>query len=248
MEADLKRAGLTSYETKVYITLLSEGILKGGELSKKSRVPQGRTYEVLRQLVEKGFVQELKTSPKLFKSVAPRIAILVFLSKKRKELDILEKTLFEQLRARNDDKQQSRTDEKITLLRGKDVIEPIIKQELEHVKKYFKRMFTFEYLPYGLLREERNLMKKGIKFKLLGTLWNKETASAMRKATKYGYEVRYYPVEELRISIVDGENSFINLVGKNAHDRTVLLVESKELTKALEHYFDAIWEKAKRVK
>ena len=109
-------------------------------------------------------------------------------------------------------------------------------------------MFTFEYLPYGLLREERNLMKKGIKFKLLGTLWNKETASAMRKATKYGYEVRYYPVEELRISIVDGENSFINLVGKNAHDRTVLLVESKELTKALEHYFDAIWEKAKRVK
>ena len=82
MEADLKRAGLTSYETKVYITLLSEGILKGGELSKKSRVPQGRTYEVLRQLVEKGFVQELKTSPKLFKSVAPKLPYI--LSKKRK--------------------------------------------------------------------------------------------------------------------------------------------------------------------
>ena len=41
----------------------------------------------------------------------------------------------------------------------------------------------------------------------------------------------------------------INLVNKsNPNNRTVILIESKELTKALEHYFDTIWEKAKPVK
>src|SRR3989338_3107099 len=138
MEEGLRKLGLTDYETKVYVTLLSEGTSKGGEISKKSRVPQGRTYEVLHKLAEKGFVQELKTTPKLFKPIDPKVAIKVLVNNKRKEIDALEKTLPETLSQIKKAQAQAKTEEKITILHGKKVLEPLIQQEHLIVKKYFK--------------------------------------------------------------------------------------------------------------
>ena len=246
---DLKKLGLSEYEIKIYKTLLIEGSLKGGEISRKSSVPHGRTYEVLQRLVKKGFVQEIKTKPKLFKPIDPAIAVDSLINIKKRELENLKKILPSALKELKKQNHEKRTDEKITVLQGKHVLVPIIHQELKSVKKYFKRMFTFEYLPYDILRAEKVLMKKGIRFQILGTLLNDETLNLMEKAVNAGYEVRYYPVEELRISIVDGEKSMINIVNKNnLQDRTVILVESKELTKTLENYFDILWKKAIPIK
>ena len=59
----------------------------------------------------------------------------------------------------------------------------------------------------------------------------------------------YFPVDELRIMIVDGIKCHINVVNpKDFMDRTFIEIESKELTKALEHYFDTVWEKAKVIR
>lgn len=249
MDEDLRKLGFIGYEIDIYKTLLIEGSLKGGEVSKKSNVPHGRTYEILNILADKGFVQIIKTKPKIFKAVDPEIAINVFIAQKHEELENLKEKLPKNLKGLKKLRPLPKTEEKITVLQGKQVLEPIILQELEKVKKYFKRMFTFEYLPYEIIRKETELAKKGIKFQILATLLNKETFTSMKKAAQLGYEVKYYPVEELRISIIDGEQSMINLINKNnPNNRTVILIESKELTKALEHYFDTIWTKAKLIK
>lgn len=245
MEIELRKLGLSEYEIKVYTTLLVEGTLKGGEISRISKVPNGRAYEVLHKLRERGFVQEIRTKPKLFKPVDPKIAISILVNNRYKELEKLKIRLPKILHELKKTSPKTQTEEKITLLQGRYILEPIIKQQLEEVKNYFKRMFTFEYTPYEIFRLEKVLMKKGIKFKIVGTLLNRETFKLMKKAVEYGYEVRYYPVEELRLSIIDGVQSMVNLINKNnPEQRTVILIESKELTKALEHYFDMIWKKA----
>ena len=207
MEEELRKLGFTTYEMSIYKTLLIEGSLKGGDVSKKSNVPHGRTYEILHILADKGFVQIIKTKPKIFKAIDPEIAINSLITQKHNELENLKEKLPRTLKGLKKLQPIPKIEEKITVLQGKQVLEPIILQELEKVKKYFKRMFTFEYLPYEIIRKETELAKKGIKFQILGTFLNKDTFTSMKKAVQLGYEIKYYPVEELRISIIDGEQA-----------------------------------------
>ena len=52
----LKDFGLNSYESKLWVALLSRGVSTAGELSDISNVPRSRAYDVLESLEKKGFV------------------------------------------------------------------------------------------------------------------------------------------------------------------------------------------------
>ena len=52
----LKDFGLNSYESKVWVALLSRGVSTAGELSDIANVPRSRSYDVLESLEKKGFV------------------------------------------------------------------------------------------------------------------------------------------------------------------------------------------------
>ena len=67
----------------------------------------------------------------------------------------------------------------------------------------------------------------------------------VREILGYGIKVRYYPVQEIRIFIKDKKESNIQVINKNDFlNRTNILIQSEELSKALTHYFNKIWEKA----
>ena len=46
---------LNIYETKVWLALLSKGIVSAGETAELSGVPRSRTYDVLESLAKRGF-------------------------------------------------------------------------------------------------------------------------------------------------------------------------------------------------
>ncbi len=52
----LKDFGLNSYESKIWVALLSRGVSTAGELSDIANVPRSRSYDVLESLEKKGFV------------------------------------------------------------------------------------------------------------------------------------------------------------------------------------------------
>ena len=97
----LREIGLTEYEEKIYLTLLKQGTLTGGQVSKLSKVPHGRTYEVLNNLAEKGFVSVLPIKPKIFKAVDPKIAINSTINNQINDLHELGKIIPSQLKAYN---------------------------------------------------------------------------------------------------------------------------------------------------
>ena len=67
----LKDFGLNSYESKLWVALLSRGVSTAGELSDISNVPRSRAYDVLESLEKKGFVIVKVGKPIKYISVAP---------------------------------------------------------------------------------------------------------------------------------------------------------------------------------
>ena len=67
----LKDFGLNSYESKLWVALLSRGVSTAGELSDISSVPRSRTYDVLESLEKKGFIVVKVGKPIKYLAVSP---------------------------------------------------------------------------------------------------------------------------------------------------------------------------------
>ena len=67
----LKDFGLNSYESKLWIALLSRGVSTAGELSDISNVPRSRAYDVLESLEKKGFIIVKVGKPIKYLAVTP---------------------------------------------------------------------------------------------------------------------------------------------------------------------------------
>lgn len=68
----LQKVGLTEYEARVYLGLLSDHLNTATKLSEKSGVPRTRIYSVLESLAHKGWIRIYSGIPLLFKAVDPR--------------------------------------------------------------------------------------------------------------------------------------------------------------------------------
>lgn len=67
----LKDFSLNSYESKLWIALLSRGVSTAGELSDISNVPRSRAYDVLESLEKKGFIIVKVGKPIKYLAVPP---------------------------------------------------------------------------------------------------------------------------------------------------------------------------------
>lgn len=246
---ELRQIGLTEYESKVYLTLLKNGALTGNQVSKLSGVPHGRTYEVLIKLHDKGFVSITPIKPKIFQAIKPSIAIKHFLRQKQQELQKLEKTIPEQLQQLEKPKLiPPKIIEKIKVVSGMENLWKLAYYIMSTAEKEVKIMITYEKRPYQLVQLSKELIKKGVKVKYLATLMTKQGLRWMKQDIKSGAQVRYYPVEEIRLSIKDDKECLQTIINpRDPRDRISILIQSKELSKAMSHYFDVLWKKAKKI-
>jgi sugar-specific transcriptional regulator TrmB len=70
----LRRAGLTTYESEAYLSLLQKRELTAEEISKNTSIPITRVYGTLEQLMQKGFARVVESRPKKFHAISPEEA------------------------------------------------------------------------------------------------------------------------------------------------------------------------------
>src|SRR4030043_1361134 len=88
-----KNFGLSDYESRTYSALLFIGPSKVSDISKESKVPQSKIYEVLEKLMAKQLVEVYGIRPKEFRAIPPNVAFKNVLAEKEKQMTELRENI-----------------------------------------------------------------------------------------------------------------------------------------------------------
>ncbi|HEX2405840.1 MAG TPA: helix-turn-helix domain-containing protein, partial [Nitrososphaeraceae archaeon] len=82
----MESLGLTSYEIKVYLSLLEHGSMTASDISKTSGVPYSKIYEVLNSLENKVWLESASERPQKFFPKSPTTALEAIRLQKENEI------------------------------------------------------------------------------------------------------------------------------------------------------------------
>lgn len=160
----LKKLGLSTYESTVYLSMTYMISGTATEISSNSNVPRTKIYDVLKSLAVKGFIEIERGKPLKYNIIPPSD---VFRHHKQKIMDELEETELELNYAY--ESQLSKVPAPIWLIHGPD---RIIKKELEIISRAKKTIsirmgFLFEKEAEFLKEKFKKILKKGVEVNIL---------------------------------------------------------------------------------
>jgi sugar-specific transcriptional regulator TrmB len=132
----LQKVGLTRYEAKAYLSLLSDHLNSATKLSEKSGVPRTKIYQVLESLERKGWIRIYSGIPLLFKAVDPRVIFEKIKKDYDEFLELIQTTL---------NKEVMKTKEKFVIKKS-DVGLRSLKDEMRKAKTIWISNATTDFL------------------------------------------------------------------------------------------------------
>jgi len=253
----LKDFGLNTYESKLWVALLSRGSSTAGELSDIARVPRSRSYDVLESLERKGFIIMKLGKPIKYVAVPPE-AVIERVKKKVKE------GAEKQLKVINELKTGDILYELNSLHnQGSDLIEPTdligyikgrenLYNHIETMLRKAKTSVIITTTEEGIKRKSRDLdqafakaKQRGIKIKIAAPLTKTNTLEA-KKLSKYA-SVKTTDIKS-RFIVVDGkEMMFMLMDDSEVHESydSGVWVNSSLFVSAFEKAFENNWQNMK---
>jgi Predicted transcriptional regulators len=240
----LYELGLTAYEVKVYEALISHGYLTANELSQISKIPYTKIYEVLTNLIKKGFIKVEKTRPAKYYPIEPKI-VLDYLKKENEKriMQNIEIALSElnAIYERKGIKEKS----DVWLIRGKNDIVAKIKEMIISCK-YELFLSLPKYYPE--LKQIFPDLFSSIRLQnvKIYTLISKEVSEDIFKFSNFKVEVRVAKKMFGGGLIVDSKEVLL-LISEEDGDLIALWSDHEGLTKFAKNYFLYVWDSAKRI-
>lgn len=249
VELQLKRLGLTDYESKVYLALLEIGEGSSGDVIKKANIHTGKIYEILESLKNKGLISEIiKNNIKQYSATEPK-RIFDYLNVKKQELNKTEEdimgimpSLLEKV------KSAGAKPIKIEVYTGFEGFKTGLTKEIEKYSKntevlvfgiqpkikYDKKIsdfFTYKVYPERkrnkvLTRKIKDIETKGIK-----------------SSSSYPKKVRYLEYKSMTIVEIYKDLVLIECYMENP---IMLVIESEEVAKSFKNQFEMLWKIAKK--
>ena len=222
----LKDFGLNSYESKLWVALLSRGVSTAGELSDISGVPRSRTYDVLESLEKKGFIVVKVGKPIKYLAVSPGEVVERVKKRVIKEAEEKSETLtklkgsdvLEELNSlHTQGVQMVDPTDKSASFRGRDKVYDHMNMMIKNAKRSVHIMTTEK----GLQRKSASLMnqlKKANKRGVNVTIAVPQgTSKKVIKEFSEVATVKESKAAEARFMAVDNKNMMMMMTGEDAH-------------------------------
>jgi len=250
----LSKFDMSEYEAKVYSTMVLLGPTKAGIISRESKVPQSKIYEILDQLIEKQLVEFLGGRPKEFRAIPPQFALRTLIQNKEKNISEL-RTFITQLNGfLKPNKSYEEISEGIWVSKGRGFIEFFDKlsQMLDSSKKYVYAITRdFSYSPQ-LRGAVKNCKRRKIDLKIMGMGTIDDTNYYRAKwYDAHGIKLKIFQTKvHPRIVVVDGNEVLIRLDHDPLKKRFTfhsLWSEEPGLVQVFDAYMKNLWRMAETV-
>ena len=259
----LEELGLSKYESRAYLALLSSGIIDARKLSSKSGVPFGRIYDVLSSLESRGLVQTQLSRPKKFLAVEPSVAVKKLIDLKNKEVDsIIQKAG----KVEEDLNSLFKKTKEESIFWSVAVGDDTIKAHMERLAEAESELLTYVEFQSGRPTDENRrpwinevlkvmiaLIKKGVKIRLLFGTDNEEKLEELVPMITPQFrflkkmDVRIIPTISNHFDIIDGEKVQLKVKNPAMPDEyfASIYVWQKEFAAQLGEKFEELWREGK---
>lgn len=240
----LKRLGLTEYEARAYVTLVEKGPLTANTLSKHSKIPYSKVYDVLSRLEEKGWIIIEGGKPKKYKPKSPREAIEITVRRIENEIKSISLQVINELQPLYERiGVQEKSD--IVILRGKLMITEKAREMIEGAEREVEIVVPDETRDFHSFIEKalEKILMRGVEVKVL----------AGHKSMMHlgGNE---NPNLDVRLKrgmfgggIIIDEREALILLGIKSGSIIAIWSNHKELVKLAKVYFNHLWVNADNI-
>jgi HTH-type transcriptional regulator, sugar sensing transcriptional regulator len=239
----LQEIGLTDYEIKAYVSLLSNPGVQASEVSKGSDVPVSKIYEVLGNLERKGWVESQNTRPSKYFPKSPSTALQALKMRMEAELKSNEDHLLSELMPLYEQKEiQERPD--IWIIRGDYNIIAKVSESIDRCKKELLVVVpsALNSVVELLIPPLTNVRSSGVNVRILmsGEISEKSVAKITSLA-----ELRFKENMFGGGVIVDA-SEVVLLLGSSPENRENLAIWSDHagLSSFAKNYFEFLWKEA----
>jgi len=232
----LKGAGLKGKESVVYLSLIKNGPIGGGDLARLLNMDRTHTYNLLRNLINKGLASHIIKNKKTLFQTTPSKNLLNKIQKQERII----KSIIPKLESLEKSKPQIST---VKILEGKAGIRTMARILLESKTKeilvYGGTGRSFKILEY----EMPHIAKKTSLLKMKGRIITSKKLKGELFTKLPNFKMRY--IKELTSTsiMIFGDYISINILEDKP---TVILIESKSVSRSHRKYFDYLWKQAKK--
>lgn len=245
---DLIEFDLSEYEAKIYLILNTRGPLTASEISKLTKIPYSKVYEIIKKLQLKTIIEvSSENNHKKFKAVEPMHAIKKIIGKKEEDVNKLKDKAKEILKQIKDQKVPHESKNGIWIAEGRKEFLEKLSIMLKNSSDYFYGMTKeFSRIP-DLDDEIINASKRGVKFKMLGIgRFNKLNLARAKWYISHNVEVRITQLGiQPRIGLVDGKEVCIRV--DNPNNSEFIWSDNQGLINLTKSYFEELWKNAKLI-
>jgi len=251
---ELKKLGLTDGEARIYSSLLKIGASTVGPIVKESGVAYSKVYEVLQRLIEKGLVSFIiKEKTKHFQALEPK-RIEDFLNNKEEEIKEKKKILQDIMPFLNKISSKEEKQEVEMFIGEKGIMtaydilldktpkNSILSFFYTHDPSYDDRVYDFYYGRLNYNHKKLNPILKSKNIVWRGII-NKENLKKELGKPPSNIDQRYTKMP-LPGTIDITDNSILITVWESKP--LGILIQSKEVAKNFQKYFEHIWKMSKK--
>jgi len=249
----LHQIGLSKYEAKVYLTLISEGTSTAKDISNITGIPYGKVYEIINSLSNKGFSMILPSKPMKYKAASPLESIKKAKNKEKEKIKRIEDKIIEQLEPRfKENKGKSKSKSDFSIINGRSNVVDKTDELINKAKKNIHIQCSANSLARLTLHKDalKKAAERGVNISIAG-ITNKENLNEIKS-------LNFCNIKHIKSS----KNNFISIDNKKSmiieadpDDDNIMygrdlgiIASSISFTKFIDGFFKNQFKKAKEVK
>ncbi len=230
---DLKQAGLTDNEAKVYLALVDLGPCLAGEIARKAGLHRRTVYDITEMLIQKGLVGYiLENNRRLFQASNPK-RLLEIIQEKQNILSPIVDGLSEKYF-------KTKEKEETNFYKGKEGLKTVFEDQLEakEILILGASPKAYEVLQFYFKWYDKKRKQKKIKARIIAQ------TKEIRKEKIPLADIRYLPEKYANpVSVnIYGDKTAIILWAK---EPMAIVIKNREITEAYRIYFELMWKIAR---